>query len=863
MKIELKFKYITFLFVLVGCLSFGQSEIKLASKARALIGKSDAVSNKINTLTSWDAVKYCAKQAGVISQSTSNKLISEDIINVGDAKVQSHTRIPKGYIIGFFSEGMLLHTMISTGNGKAVGVNNKMAIGIGVNGKWEEITLQQLKFNPKTSIFSVNGNKILMVEKPASQISNVNYYKNRPKKTVNSQKKGIVEVTDKQQGITNEKTIKFQNLAAAKWSDRHGFHPDIEFDKYKAQFPEFKNWQQYASKANYMLSTMVGANGKMKFTNPNYKVKHYGDTYIFDKKEFVMLVIDDKNKPMTMQKVKSVQAFEKLFAENVKWDSYYGLKNAIKNAKLEFQQHKGDFKFKVWGEYAFYAQNLIQGIVKKAQYDKAIKTKRVMGDLLYFNTSTGIFIAANKNNYVLTMLKPANGIAHYNSFNETKPAKNSDYDSVSGLLNKGANEYESIDAVLGGEHLAWTKIEGTSAQQEYAKNKNDFPEIKSWEDYAEFANTMRETKTVGTKTTFKNTRLKVQLYGNYAYLFDPLKKAMVILDKDRLPVTVKHIKSIVTFNDFFKTKVDWDPYLDKKDPILNAKDEFKRYKSDFKFKIWQEYAYHAQSLVENIVEKAKKDKAILAQRNWKGHLIYYNKNTDVFIAANQNNKIISMHKPIGMEGEAYYNYYASKVPPTTTVLDKAALEKAWFEAQAAYAKIPQNIYTKPGEVLIESNYDNPNLAIGANNSEYDTVDPSLMNATEYDTVDPSLMRAAEDDDDDMEIQDNPSLYNPNIKNKPTTAWAKKGGLPGVRVASLAFREYKKEFKNNITLVQYISLAHHFKTNTPNDAETKRLQNGDIAIYHDFSNLLGIYDAEGMPRAFYKPTTRRVAFDELN
>ncbi|WP_147676002.1 hypothetical protein [Algibacter pacificus] len=846
-----KFKTIIFLCISVHFLSFGQAQSKLALKARALIGKNDAVSKKINTLVAWDAVKYCAKQAGVISQSKSNKLISEDIINAGDAKVQSHTRIPKGYIIGFFDNGVLLHTMISTGNGKAVGVNNKKAIGVGVNGKWEEITLQQLQFNPKTSVFLLNGKKVLMVEKPGSQISNVYYYKNRPKKMINTQNNGVVEVTDEIQGIRNEKNIKYQNLAAAKWSKRHGYHPDIEFEKYKQQFPEFKNWQQYAAKANSMLTTIIGANGKPEYINKNYIIKRYHDTYFFVKSDLVMLVLDENNKPLTMQKVKSLQAFEKIFESQIKWDNYSGLKNAIKNAKLEFQQHKGDFKFKLWNEYAYYAQSLIDNIVEKSSFDSAIKTKRVMGDLLYFNTKTGVFIAANKNNYILTMLKPVNGIAHYNSFKATKPTKNNNYDSVTDVLNAGANEYESIDAVLGGEHLAWTKIEGTSAQQEYAKNKNDFPEIKSWEDYAELANTMRETKKVGAKTTFKNIRLKVQLYGNYAYLFDPVKKEMVILDKDRLPVTLQRIESIVDFNEFVKTKVKWDPYLDKKDPILNAKDEFNRYKSDFKFKLWQDYAYHAQDLIDNIVEKAKNDNNILAQRNWKGHLVYYNKSTDVFIAANQNNNIITMHKPIGLEGVAYYNYYSAKIPPTTVRLDRAALEKAWFEAQAAYAKIPEGVYTKPGENIIESNYDDSNTAIGAHTSEYDTVDPSLMRDVDQEN------HVA------VDTQENPSLYTESIKSKPTTAWAKKGNLPGVRVASLAYRDHKKEFKNNISIVEYISLAHHFNTNTPNDAEIKQLQNGDKAIYHEFSNLLGVYDFEGLPKMFYKPLNRRAAFDELN
>jgi len=828
---------------LFSTLTHAQSEQKLAKQARVMIGKTDANSKKINTLKSWDAVKYCAKKAGIITESQSKSLKSSAIVNAKGFKVKSHTKIPSGYIIGFFNKGKLIHTMISTGNGKAVGVNNKTAIGIGTNKKWEEISLQQLKFTVGKGEFKFGEKSIktiTMVEKPASKILDLNYYKKNVPVKVNTQNNGIVERTDREQELIDVKANKLDDLKTANWSKK-GLYPDHEYDINKAQFPEFKNWKQYAAKANSMLSTMKNASGKYVFTNPNYNIKRYGDIFIFDKKDKIYLRVDPKNKPMTMKKLSNISEFKKIYEDEINWDTFEGLKDKIKNAKAEFEQHKKGFKFRKWYDYAYHAQDLIDNIMVKQNGNNSILTKRVKGDLLYFNKRTGVFIAANRNNEVLTMLKPSIGIAHYNAFVATTPK--GEYDIV--VL---PNEYDSTSSVLDPTPIVkWSQTKGSTAEKEYNKNKNSFPDIINWKDYAAKAKKIAETKKSATgKYTFKNTKLKVKRFGN-VFLYDPVTQIFLELDQERLPVTMEKINTLKEFNERFKEEVKWDKYEGKKDQILNAKAQFAINKKYFKFRLWDEYAFYAQTLLENVTEKTKNNPKLHAQRNWKGHVIFYDETKNVLVAGNSDNQVFNMTKLDG-DGLQTYHIYASQQDPVNPARANPEALAEWYRLSANYAKIDvaDGIYTKPGN-KIESIYDVPVI----DNSIYDAPDSSLNNDD----------NSVTEDDDAMDIQENPAMYSSIMPKKKTTDWAKKGALPGVRVVSLEYRKHKKEF-NNITLSEYVAIAHYFKTNTPKDSETKRLVNGNIVIYDDYSNLLGVYNPEGLPVTLTKPVNRRAAFDKM-
>lgn len=834
---------IFFLFISLNI--FAQSEAKLASQARAMIGKTDVNSKKLNTLKSWDAVKYCAKKAGIITEKQSKSLSSMKIVNANGFKVKSHTRIPSGYIIGFFSNGKLIHAMISTGKGKAVGVNNKKAIGIGTDKKWEEVTLQQLKFKDGYGTFQYAGKTIAMVEKPASKILDINYYKkNKPIKQ-NTQNNGVVDRTPDEQSKLDKKEVLYANLKDANWSTKPGYMPDIEYDNNKAQFPEFKNWKQYAAKANGMLTTVMGSNGKFKFTNPNYKIRRYNDVFIFDKKDKIVLIIDNKNKPMTMKRVSDISKFNKLFEDEIKWDRYEGLKDKIKNAKQEFEQHKKDFKFKLWDEYAYYAQNLLDNIALKQSASKTIFTKRVNGDLLYFDRKTSVFIAANKNNEVLTMLKPPNGIEHYNSFNTSSQNEESIYDIID--LKDIENQYESTSAVLDPTPtVEWSKTEKSTAEKEYLKYKKDFPDLNNWKQYANKAMSLVKTKTLPNgKIIFENKNFNVKRYGN-TFLFDTSTKIFLELDPDNLPVKMFKMKSLAEFNNYFKSKIKWSVIENKKDALLNAKTEFKENKVDFNFILWDEYAFHAQELIVDIVNKAKNNPKIHAQRNWKGHVIYYDERDNTLVAADRDNMVITMSKPAG-DGMQTYALYASQLDPwETRAINQNALAE-WNRLSAQYDKIPtnSNIYTQPGET-----FGKPNPSTNNQENVYNVVD---MNESDNDDV----------ESEDMDIQVDMSVYRANMPKKKTTDWSKKGNLPAVRVASLAYKENNKAFGTRITLPQYIAIAHYLKSNTPDDAETKILTNGNTVIYDFYSNLLGVYNPDGLPISLSKPVKRKAAFDEMN
>jgi hypothetical protein len=431
----------------------------LAKKAREMIGKKDPVSVKLNKLASWDAVKYCAKQAKVISQSESNKLNSRNIIHHKDKKVASSTNIPPGDIIGFFDKNTLVHCMISTGSGKAVGTGNKMNIGQGKDNVWEEISLQNLKIRQGYATFTFKSKTITVVHKPATEILNEDFYDVKETEVIHRNNKGnrqpgstqgtvAEEVEKKDSPIKVERTEINKDLAKYDWSKFSATTPITEYERHKKDFPEFGGWQAYAAKA-------------VEKAKKSYPVKYvitYWNRYCWDDKDGIVIVRDGEGKAVTMAKAGNLEKFKRFAQNEIPWNSTYREQDALKNTNTAFELFGRRMGFKDWKQYANEAASRASEI-NNSDVDKdwpKAKTKRNNGHLIYLDPDSGVFMAMDQKNKIIVMLKPDNPAEHYDYFTKVRTDKPE-------LLNYGlkaysevqgqkitANDYESISDPLDG-----------------------------------------------------------------------------------------------------------------------------------------------------------------------------------------------------------------------------------------------------------------------------------------------------------------------------------------------------------------------------------------------------------------------------
>lgn len=270
----------------------GDPNTDLATTARNMIGKTDANSKKLNTLKAPDAVKYCAKKAAVITQAQSDKLKALDMINIHDQPAVNLTQIPKGNLIGFFdaSTKRMVHCMISTGNGKAVGVDNKLGTGIGVDNKWAEITLQGIKLDKATGSFKRGTKTILIRYKDAKLI-------NTPTKESHYQELPYVRETK----------ANAAELAKYKWAKGFDTDPMGEFKKHGGAFKEFKTWQQYANGANLKLKGAI-AKGK-NLPQGLFFQEANGNLFYFEQSSGTFIVANKTKQVVTMHKPKEGKQF--------------------------------------------------------------------------------------------------------------------------------------------------------------------------------------------------------------------------------------------------------------------------------------------------------------------------------------------------------------------------------------------------------------------------------------------------------------------------------------------------------------------------------------------------------------------------
>lgn len=97
----------------------------------------------------WDAVAFCAFLAGVVDEAryhylkgNPQKLITVDDLSI-DTPAEMHVT-PPGQVLGFFEyragQWVRIHTMLSTGDGRAAG-NKNDCIGVGSMYGWEVLDL--------------------------------------------------------------------------------------------------------------------------------------------------------------------------------------------------------------------------------------------------------------------------------------------------------------------------------------------------------------------------------------------------------------------------------------------------------------------------------------------------------------------------------------------------------------------------------------------------------------------------------------------------------------------------------------------------------------------------------------------------
>lgn len=109
----------------------------------------------LGSLMCWDAVYFCAKEAGIINPFRFNQLkqsTQEGILYRSRFSVDSRSQLislPPGMFLCFLAENRVIHAMLSMGNGWAAG-NKNLCIGIGNPGGWEIIDLGKLTWEGST-----------------------------------------------------------------------------------------------------------------------------------------------------------------------------------------------------------------------------------------------------------------------------------------------------------------------------------------------------------------------------------------------------------------------------------------------------------------------------------------------------------------------------------------------------------------------------------------------------------------------------------------------------------------------------------------------------------------------------------------
>ncbi|CBW75764.1 unnamed protein product [Mycetohabitans rhizoxinica HKI 454] len=121
----------------------------------------EAEYNKLSGQMCWDAVKYCAFRANIITEDEYDALNARwDLVTPHDSRIRNSDdlkNVPPGHALGFFRIEHFaassasnvrmdpFHVMLNTGGNKAAG-NKNDCVGLGDMFGWEERDLSQLKW---------------------------------------------------------------------------------------------------------------------------------------------------------------------------------------------------------------------------------------------------------------------------------------------------------------------------------------------------------------------------------------------------------------------------------------------------------------------------------------------------------------------------------------------------------------------------------------------------------------------------------------------------------------------------------------------------------------------------------------------
>lgn len=296
------------------------TDSQIGDKAKSYIGKTDVNSKKLNTQMSWHAVRYCAKMAGLIDQKKLSTITLVKIINPKDQAVANVSNVPKGHLIGFYSGTRLLHLMISSGNGKAVGSKSMLGLGMGQAAKWEELDLKKLNIKDGKCIHLKTNKPLIVVHKPITEITNFTYYKNPKTAAVNEELESYdpppsAIVSDDTDPLKNNKTkdtaMTMEEMMAYDGAPEVGSKSD---DKQQNQAPfEYDNTTvvslKTAGKRPDVSTRQTGVKSKLEERNKAilqilsdipkggimYNVKRSGSLHAYDFKTKTYLRINPNN----------------------------------------------------------------------------------------------------------------------------------------------------------------------------------------------------------------------------------------------------------------------------------------------------------------------------------------------------------------------------------------------------------------------------------------------------------------------------------------------------------------------------------------------------------------------------------------
>lgn len=136
---------------------------KVISTAKEIASQNSKEYLNVSALMCWDAVAYCAKLAGVISEGRWKQLkgAPAEIYATNFSRVSgpSLAALSPGSMLGFFEEAggqkKLIHAMIYLGNNEAAG-NKNNCIGLGNAVGWEVLNLTRLDWTPEGNITAPN-----------------------------------------------------------------------------------------------------------------------------------------------------------------------------------------------------------------------------------------------------------------------------------------------------------------------------------------------------------------------------------------------------------------------------------------------------------------------------------------------------------------------------------------------------------------------------------------------------------------------------------------------------------------------------------------------------------------------------------